>query len=219
MSRRSDKNPKPTKNSIRKEALNLSGFRSGKALLASIQWETMSDGVGRALKSLVRGRDALREAYLLHVKANSPEMKHPEMTFALDGRLVGDIGELITATLFPLEILGTKSKSVDANTTVTPIRKVQIKATFGDNGLSIKHGADHFIGLQLGDTGKFRIIYNGPANPVMSYLKAPASKGKRGRTNAGTRLESLTLEAWAVLNLSLSDNQRVSPRKQNGRPI
>jgi hypothetical protein len=137
------------------------------------------------------------------------------MTFSLDGRLVGDIGELIAAEIFPLDLLGTKSKNVDAETSSGPKRRVQIKATFGEDGLSIKHGSDYFIGLQLNEQAQFRVIYNGPAKPIINYLKAPASKGKKGRTHAETRLEPISLEAWAILNLDVTDNERIPFRVES----
>jgi len=201
-----------TKNDIRNDILNRHNLHSGKEALEKIPWDSMSKRVGLALKSLLRGRDNLRNAYRDHLKKTDKAGKKSEMTFALDGRLVGDIGELIAAEVFCLELLGTKSTKVDAKTTSGPKRKVQVKATFHEDGLTIKHGGDYFIGLQFNDKGKFRLIYNGPAAPVMRYLKAPASKGKKGRAHAGKRLESITLEAWAVLNLAVNDSDRIKRR-------
>jgi hypothetical protein len=114
-----------------------------------------------------------------------------------------------------LELLGTRSRHIDAETTAGPKRKVQIKATFQSNGLCIRHGEDHYLGFQLNDDGRFRIIHNGPAAPVMHYLKAPKATGHKGRANAGRKLETLTLETWAVLNLDVADNDRVARREQN----
>lgn len=134
------------------------------------------------------------------------------MTFALDGRLVGDIGELIAAEVFCLDLLGSTVKDIDAVTTMGPNRRIQIKATFQNDGLSIKHGGDYFIGLQLKDDGRFRVIYDGPAKPVLDYLRAPKAHGHAGRRNAGNRLEAISLEAWAILNLAVRDSDRI-PRR------
>lgn len=134
------------------------------------------------------------------------------MTFALDGRLVGDIGELIAAEVFCLDLLGITVKDIDAVTSMGPSRRIQIKATFQNDGLSIKHGGDYFIGLQLKDDGRFRVIYDGPAKPVLDYLRAPKAHGHAGRRNAGNRLEAISLEAWAILNLAVRDSDRI-PRR------
>lgn len=174
-----------TKNSIRTEILRRHNFSTGREVLNKIPWESMSEKVESALMSLLQGRSALRKTYREHLEKTNKDGKISGMTFALDGRLVGDIGELIAAEVFCLELLGTRSTKVDAKTTGGHARKVQIKATFKEDGLSIKHGSDYFIGLQLNDKGKFRVVYNGPAKPVMQYLKAPASIGKGGRRNAG----------------------------------
>lgn len=203
-----------TKNSIRADILAETKFVSGRDVLESIPWENMSDRMRAALKSLLAGQNALQQIAKKHLAKAKNAKNAPEMTFALDGRLVGDIGELIAAEVFNLELLGTSSTNIDARTTAGLERKVQIKATFQKDGLSIKYGRDSFIGLQLDEHGKFRVIYNGQASTVMQYLKAPASAGKQGRTNAGHKLEPLTLEAWAVLNLAVAARDRI-PRRIN----
>jgi hypothetical protein len=77
----------------------------------------------------------------------------------------------------------------------------------------IKHGGDHYLGLQLNDDGRFRVLYDGPAAPVMRYLKAPKADGHKGRASAGQKLEPLTLETWAVLNLDVEKKERLVRRK------
>ena len=189
--------------------------KSGKQILEKLPWKMMSSEVGKALEQLLEGRKTLRNAYREHLKNKASNKTTTEMTFSLDGRLVGDIGELIAAEIFHLDLLGTKSKNVDAETSSGPKRRVQIKATFGEDGLSIKHGGDYFIGLQLNERARFRIIYNGPAKPIMDYLKAPSFEGKTGRTHAETRLEAISLEAWAILNLAVTDEERIPLRAES----
>lgn len=203
-----------TKNSIRRRTLAGTEHRSGKAVLDDIPWQQMSNAIGSALRSLLRGRNELRKAHAAHLvkNANDKAVKDLKMTFALDGRLVGDIGELIAAEAFHIDLLGTKSRNIDAETTSGPKRKVQIKATFKDDGLAIKHGRDYFVGLQLRDDASYRVVYNGPARPVMTYLRSPASDGKSGRSEAGKSLQSISLGTWAVLNLAVPDQQRIPSR-------
>jgi len=201
-----------TKNDLRKVILNLHGMRSGREVLSALPWKAMHGSTRQALVHLLSGQEALKKRYHAHLKKNSSAGSNHEMTFALDGRLVGDIGELIAAELFPLELLGTKSKNVDAVTIGRLGKKVQIKATFKDESLTIKHGADYFIGLQLNNDGKYRIIYNGKARPVMKYLRMPKAKGHSGRAGAGTKLEPISLEAWAILNLDVALKDRIPYR-------
>lgn len=201
-----------SKNQICREILQQSGRRSGKELLASIPWEEMDSQVGIALKELLSGRDSLRRAYQSYVARLVQKKRVQAMTFALDGRLVGDIGELIAAKVFRLELLGPGTRNVDAITEDRPEMKVQIKATFQTDGLEIKHGGDYFIGLQFNDEGKFRILYNGPADAAMNYLKAPKAEGHMGRKAAGTKLESISLGTWAVLDWNVQEADRI-PRR------
>lgn len=202
-----------SKNQIRAEILKVSRKRSGKDLLASIAWEAMSNKIGDALKDLLSGQQQLKAAHQSHLDSYAQGKPSPGLSFALDGRLVGDIGELIAAELFCIELLGTKTKWVDAITTVVPKRKVQIKGTFQTTSLAIKHGGDYFIGLQFNDTGNFRVIYNGPASIVMDYLRAPKAGGHEGRKNAGSRLEPISLGTWALLNLAVKNSDRIPRRK------
>jgi len=202
-----------TKNQMRSEILNIAGKGSGKEVLAALPWEKMNSRIGEALEALLHGQEQLRNAYQSHLAASAKRQSAHDMTFALDGRLVGDIGELIAAEIFALDLLGTKAKNIDAITTEPPKRKVQIKATFQENSLSIKHGADYIVGLQLSDTGQYRVIYNGPASTVMAYLRAPKATGHAGRMNAGSRLEPISLGAWATLDLAVNDAHRIPRRK------
>jgi hypothetical protein len=191
-----------------------SRFRSSKKWFESADWERMNTQIRNALDYLHKGQDILRQLHQKQMAKSKGNIRSKGMTFALDGRLVGDIGELIAAEVFCIELRGTKSVNIDAVTTSIPRRKVQIKATFGKEILSIKHPRDYFLGLQLNQKGQFRVIYNGPARPVMEYLKAPRTEGHQGRKNAGNRLEPISLGAWAILNRSVRDADRIPRRKR-----
>ena len=202
-----------SKNAMRAKALKGTGFRSGKEALAAIEWEEMSSEVRQAVKKLLSGRDELRAAHRRHIAKSAGGSKGKEMTFALDGRLVGDIGELIAAVIFDLDLMGTKEKNVDAVTRGPYGRRVQIKATFGTGTLSMKHGGDYSLALQLSEKGQFRVIYNGPASEALKYLKLPKANGHGGRQGAGKNLEPISLSAWAALDLGIDRSRRIK-RKQ-----
>ena len=204
-----------SKNEMRSKILQHAGYKSGKALLADVEWEVMDSRIGKALRALLSGRNQLKRAHRSHLASSSKKGDRQGMTFALDGRLVGDIGELIAAEAFHLELLGTRTKNIDAVTTAGPSKKVQVKTTFRPDSLSIKHASDYFIGLQLRDDGRFRVVYNGPAKRVMDYLRAPKAHGHAGRRYASKRLEPITLGAWATLNLAVRVPERIPRRRPN----
>jgi hypothetical protein len=201
-----------TKNDLRRIILKEHELCSGKESLEKIPWEAMHGSTQEALQHLLDGQTKLRQRYQDHLTESAKHKRKHKMTFALDGRLVGDIGELMAAETFQLDLLGTKSKNVDAVMPGRSGKKVQIKATFKEESLCIKHGADYFIGIQLNSAGEYRVIYNGKAGPVIDYLRMPKAKGHKGRKGAGARLEPISLGTWAILNLNVNEKDRVPPR-------
>jgi len=185
-----------SKEEIRSRILRKAGYRTGRDLLRSLPWEEMEGEIAAALKVLLDGRNRLRKI-------------NDDRTFALDGRLVGDIGETIAARIFSLQLLKPGAKNVDAVTIGEPKRSVQVKATLQDDSLSLKHDGDYVIGLQINEDDRFRVIYNGPAETVMNYLRAPMARRNTGRRNAGNGLEPISLGTWATLNLEVRDQDRI----------
>ena len=203
-----------TKAAVRSKILLDKKYESGKETLDQVPWEKMNGATQTALVHLLNGQKELKQRYEKHLDEIKNTTTEHRMTFALDGRLVGDIGELIAAEIFPLNLLGTKSSKVDAVTECEPMKRVQIKATFGGDSLSIKHGKDSLIAVQLNSDGSFRVVYNGHADRVMKYLKLPESVGKKGRKGAGKKLEPLSLSSWALLDLEVPAEERIQRRKQ-----
>lgn len=85
-------------------------------------------------------------------------------TFTLDGKLVGDIGEVLVAQEYGLELLPESSKIHDAIETSTN-RKVQIKSSF--KGYSYFPGEgkeipDYFISVNITEEGNLEEMFNGP---------------------------------------------------------
>ena len=60
---------------------------------------------------------------------------HPAKRFTLDGRLVGDIGEILAALAYDVNLLDGLAKHHDATT--GDGRRVQIKATMHPSDLSL----------------------------------------------------------------------------------
>ncbi|MDD3772044.1 MAG: hypothetical protein PHC38_05230 [Weeksellaceae bacterium] len=99
----------------------------------------------------------LREKFAIHKR-----------NFTLDGRLVGDIGEVLAAEKYGLTLLPENSEVYDGVEDATQ-RKVQIKASFkgyfqfpfGDDKI-----LEFYLCLQIDENGELSEIYNGPGRFV-----------------------------------------------------
>lgn len=125
------------------------------------------DGIAKGLKQIFTGISDLNTAF-------------PHRKFTIDGRLVGDIGEVIAAHHFDIILDGTEGskyaksrKDFDAVTRIGGA-DVQIKATFQD-ALTFKKGEGRFLGLKFHQDGNFEVIFNGPAKEI--YDKYAHRKG------------------------------------------
>jgi hypothetical protein len=71
------------------------------------------------------------EAQLRHLLIAKNELtkmfESQERSFALDGHLIGSIGEVVCSYLFNLRLLGNSTEQFDAETVNEPYKKVQIK--------------------------------------------------------------------------------------------
>lgn len=117
---------------------------------------------------------------------------HTKLRFTLDGRLVGDLAEVIAAKLFNLELCTTRTPGVDAH--APDGRSVQIKATGLPNaGPAFTPGegiADHLIFIRLNfAAGKGEIAYNGPEAPIRALLPYRFTGTKRVRLNRVLNLD------------------------------
>lgn len=105
-----------------------------------------------------------------------------ELTFTLDGKLVGDIGEAIAAANFGVELCARRTRGVDGH--APDGRSVQVKATgrtqAGPAYSSGEGVADHLLFFRFNfERGTAEVAYNGPEAPIREMLP--------GRLN-GTRV-------------------------------
>lgn len=77
---------------------------------------------------------------------NSLKQAFPNRAFTIDGRLVGDIGEVLAALEYDVELHDVSRPNHDATT--SDGRNVQIKATF-KNSLTFKTVPDYYLGFKL----------------------------------------------------------------------
>ncbi len=123
------------------------------------------------------------------------------LTFTLDGKLVGDIGEAIAASAFRLKLCSSRTSGVDAHT--GDHRSVQIKATGNaKRGPAFTPGkgtSDYLLFLYIAfDAGFAKIVYNGPEARIRDLLPANFS---------GTK--TVSLKKVVDANESIEDSDRL----------
>lgn len=92
----------------------------------------------------------------------------PQRAFTIDGRLVGDIGEVIAALEYDVVLDDVQRPRHDAKT--SDGRDVQIKATFKRH-LTVRAVPDYYLGFQLFPDGEFEEVYNGPGLPIAERFR------------------------------------------------
>lgn len=122
--------------------------------------------------------------------------------FTIDGRLVGDIGEIIAEREFELTLDPKQRRGHDA---LTPDgRNVQIKAGFGST-LTFGKEPELYLGLKLYRNGDHEVIYNGPARSIRDRYNT--------RKGIDEKLLSFPMEELKKLSALIPEDKRVRPRK------
>ena len=95
-------------------------------------------------------------------------------TFALDGRLIGDIGEVVAAEHYSIILNSISKKGFDAIVEDSDReRKVQVKVTLKDRltfPTNIEDVPEIYLGLQFNEHGIFSEIYNGPGINIWNSI-------------------------------------------------
>ena len=122
--------------------------------------------VPKIIKELYGSRNKLREV-------------NNQWKFTLDGKLVGDIGEVLACYHFDLEPLKEGAVTHDAKT--KDGKMIQIKTTQRDQvGLGLKRRKfDYLIVVKLEEDGSYKFIYNGPGGIVLKSTKCQSISVKK----------------------------------------
>ena len=120
--------------------------------------------------------------------------------FTLDGRLVGDIGEVIAEELFQIKLHEKLQHHYDAVTTYKPELKVQIKATFKES-LTFNHAPEYYIAIKLFANGDYKVIYNGPGKYI--------SEAYKHRKGIGTQLLSFPIKKIEEISARISEHEKI----------
>jgi hypothetical protein len=149
----------------------------------------MRESITEGLALIFKGIDRLREAF-------------PHRAFTIDGRLVGDIGEVIAALEYDVTLDSVSQPDHDA--CCTDGRRVQIKATFKDS-LTFKTCPDYYLGFKLYPDGRHDEVFNGPGRIILERY--------RGRKGIGSQLLSFPIEELRSLSDRVAAADRIPKRK------
>lgn len=135
--------------------------------------------------------------------------KYPHRRFTLDGRLVGDIGEVLAEHGYELQLNEGLSKHHDAMTADN--RNVQIKSTMQKSlTFPADHVPEYYLGIPILPNGEYREIYNGPARAIANYLK--------DRKPPKNNLHNVSFNILRRLNESVDLRERIPERKTRPNP-
>jgi hypothetical protein len=146
--------------------------------------------ISEALELIFKGIEGLTVAF-------------PQKKFTIDGRLVGDVGEVIAALEYDVILHEKLQANFDGKT--SDGRDVQIKATF-KNHQTFKTSAGYYLGFKLSMNGDYEEIFNGPARII--YDRYSHLKG------IGVQLVSIPIQNLRDLTRSVDPANRVP--KQTG---
>lgn len=146
--------------------------------------------IEEALKGLFTAVSMLQEAY-------------PGKPFTPDGRLVGDIGEVVASLAYRLTLNEGLTRHHDAVT--DDGRHVQIKTTFGTSlTFPVHHVPDYYLGIRMSCDGTFEEIYNGPGYLIKDQL------ARRAATKTG--LHGGLMPMLKRINMLVPESERI-PRR------
>lgn len=162
------------------------------------RWSRVLDRSKREMEITIP--DALKQ--LLQI-VQRLESAYPKKRFTLDGRLVGDLGEVLVEDAYNVELNKKLEKHHDG---IAPDgRQVQIKATM-QNSLTfpVDHIPHYYLGIKIHADGTFTEIFNGPGSVAWEAVK--------NRKPTKTNLHSVPINVLAGLNEKVRPKDRI-PRR------
>jgi hypothetical protein len=124
------------------------------------------------IAELITARNKVREHYNDKLRGWGSEV---DLSFTLDGNLVGDLGEALAMDLFDIKLVDTKSTAAIDGFTPDG-RSVQVKATGTGRGPAFRNTeikADHLLFFDLDfENATGGIVFNGPEHYAVASLPA-----------------------------------------------
>jgi hypothetical protein len=130
------------------------------------------------------------------------EKAFPHRKFTIDGRLVGDVGEVIAALEYDVVLHDVSQAKHDAVT--SDGRNLQIKATFKDS-LTFRTIPDYYLGFKLHPDGQYEEVFNGPGQVISDRYV--------GRKGVGQSLLSVPIAELRKLSEQVPERDRIPKRK------
>lgn len=140
-----------------------------------------------AVKSMLKIVDELKKTY-------------PKKKFTLDGRLVGDLGEILVEEFYDIILHENIKAKYDGET--SDGKNVQIKTTMQDR-LTFPAGfiPDFYIGIKIKEDGTFDEIYNGPGELIYQLIK--------DRSKPSNNLHNISINKLIELNSKVEQSKKV----------
>lgn len=150
------------------------------------------------IKQLLKITSQLREKYKCHGK-----------NFTLDGRLVGDIGEVLVAEKYGLKLYSENTEIHDGEENITQ-RKVQIKASFKGNfqfPYGVNRNPEYYLAVIIQENGELEEVYNGPGSFIYeNYIL------KRGLKPYKNSYYTLSKGLLMGLNLDVRKTEKIQKK-------
>jgi hypothetical protein len=123
--------------------------------------------IGRALTAMQEHSDALEAL---------ARKQGVDRKFTLDGRLIGDVGELIAS--MTLSITLTKKQKTGYDGTDGQNQQVEIKTTQASS-FAFRKVAKRVICIKLHGTTHYEVVYDGPGQKLIPFFTAAAFPGSK----------------------------------------
>ena len=132
--------------------------------------------------------------------------KHQGRKFSLDGKLVGDIGEVLAAEKYGLELLSENAYKHDAKEIATG-RMVQIKASFKNNSyfpFGEDKIPDYFLSINILENGDIEELFNGPGQFILEHYI-----NKQGLKHYKETYYTLSKGVLKKLNMLVQEEEKI----------
>jgi len=132
--------------------------------------------------------------------------QYPRKAFTLDGRLVGDLGEIIVEENYLIELYDKVVQKYDG-ISIEDGKLVQIKTTMkGSVWYPRDTHPERLLAIELKENGDFEELYNGETEPFKKYIATR-------KRNESYNYFTVTKGKLQELNKLVEDGTRIKRRK------